>query len=329
MGYRVLFGTYPAAFFVPGGGEVQLGELARELDRIGDTVEYFDAWQPHRQTADLVHYFSVMGGSVPFCRAAKQKWGKLVVSPGIWIEDPSRYPMDEIRQIFALADAVIPNSALEKENLLAYFPGLAARMYVVSNGIRPEVFRCPDPGLFRRAYGLDDYLLCVANIEPRKNQLRTIRAIEDPEVCLVFVGHVRDEEYGRACREAARRLPNVRFIEPLEHDSAMLVSAYAGAKAVILPSLLETPGLAALEAVAAGVPQLLVTAVGSAREYFGESVDYIENPADEAELKLKIDRVWQGQGKPAATLAGYIGERFAWRVAARQLHDIYRLVAGG
>ena len=46
-------------------------------------------------------------------------------------------------------------------------------------------------------------------------------------------------------------------------------SAYAAAEALVLPSFLETPGLVALEAAAAGIPRLVITNAGCTKEYFG------------------------------------------------------------
>lgn len=319
---KVLLNTYPTAFIVPGGGEVQLRETARHLEIQGVETALFDPWNPALAGADIVHFFSVFGGSLPFCQFAKQLASHLVISPGLWPDHPERYPMEEIQAMLDLADLVVPNSHAERELLAERFAIPAEKFAVVYNGVEPAAFVQPDTDLFPRRYGLSRYILCVANIEPRKNQLRLIRALREIPLPLVFLGEVRDVGYYAECRrEAGER---AIFLPPLPHDSPDLVSAYAGADLFVLPSLLETPGLAALEAAAAGCPRLVVTAVGSAREYFGDRIDYIECPEDETAIQLSVRRALERDLMGRNALRRHICETFTWENSTRCLIEFYR-----
>ena len=260
---KVCINTYPTAFITSGGGEVQLRKTYEHLLKQGCQVELYNQWDPNLDKFDIVHYFSVYGGSLDFCRKVKESGKKLVVSPVIWLDDMKKYPVGEIQAILNLADLILPNSQAEAEMLNQKLGIPMEKFHIVYNAVEPDVFSNIDSDLFRNKYKLGKYMLNVANIEPRKNQKTLIEAVREVDIPLVIIGHVRDEDYARECRELARE-GNVYFIEPLEHNSPMLLSAYAGAELFVLPSTLETPGLAALEAAAAGCKRLLLTDIGSA-----------------------------------------------------------------
>jgi glycosyltransferase involved in cell wall biosynthesis len=319
---KVLFNTYPTAFVVPGGGEVQLRELARRLLAEGVEVSFFDPWRPALTEFDLVHFFSVFGGSLHFCQLAKQLSGRLVISPGLWPDNPALYPMGEIQAMLDLADLIVPNSQAEQQLLGQRFDIAATRTAVIYNGVEPVAFAKPDPGLFARAFGVSQYLLNVGNIEPRKNQLRLIRAAQELDLPLVFVGAVRDRAYFYECRQQAGA--KAKFLPPLEHDSPLLVSAYAGAALFVLPSLLETPGLVALEAAAAGCARIVVTGVGSAREYFGDGVEYVDRPEEEAAIRAAVQRALSRPVDRSGQLQQLVCEKFSWEQSARKLAIAYR-----
>ncbi|CAB3782879.1 glycosyltransferase [Paraburkholderia fynbosensis] len=285
---KVLFATYPMAFHTPGGGEIQLLAYRKHLPAHGVEVDLFDPWNPRFLEHDVVHFFSCVGGSVHFCNFVKQLGLPLVVSSSLWITEATRhlYPVDEIRHQFTLADRVVANSDIECDTLAQVF-GLPREKFVtVYNGVE-ETFYEPVPAqLFRDHFNLPEpFVLNVGNIEPRKNQLALMQAMKSmPERKVVLIGHQRDPEYARACLEAGG--DQVIYPGVLPHDSPLLRSAYAACDAFCLPSTLETPGLAALEAHAAGA-RIAVTQVGSTREYFADQVAYLD-PDDAASITRSI-----------------------------------------
>src|SRR5262249_37674735 len=99
-----------------------------------------------------------------------------------------------------------------------------------------------------------------------------------------------------------------------------LRSAYAACAVFVLPSTLETPGLAALEAAAAGA-RLVVTSEGSTREYFGDEVFYAD-PQDDAAIAGAIAAAL---GAPRrAGLAGRIVAQYRWDRVVLELERVYR-----
>ena len=133
---------------------------------------------------------------------------------------------------------------------------------------------------FRDAVGIKGpFILNVGNIEPRKNQLALVQALAGRSLPLVLIGRQRDATY--AAEVLTEGGAQVRYVGALDHADPLLASAFKTCSAFVLPSTLETPGFAALEAAASGVP-VVVTSEGFAREYFGAHVHYVNHrdPAD-------------------------------------------------
>ncbi|WP_343726937.1 glycosyltransferase [Burkholderia seminalis] len=285
---KVLFATYPMAFHTPGGGEIQLLAYRKHLPAHGVDVRLFDPWNPRFIEHDVVHFFSCVGGSVHFCNFVKQLQLPLVVSSSLWVTEDTKhlYPMGEIHHQFSLADRVVTNSEIESDTLARVFELPREKFVSVLNGVEPIFYDRQPASSFRDAFDLRGrFILNVGNIEPRKNQLTLVRAMKSfPELKLVLIGHQRDQAYARACLEAGG--DQVIYLGALPHESPILRAAYAACEVFCLPSTLETPGLAALEAHAAGA-RIAITRVGSTQEYFGHHVTYLD-PNDVSSIAQSI-----------------------------------------
>jgi glycosyltransferase involved in cell wall biosynthesis len=89
-----------------------------------------------------------------------------------------------------------------------------------------------------------------------------------------------------------------------------------------LPSTLETPGLAALEAAASGT-RLALTQDGCTREYFGDFAGYL----DPYSVESIRETVLQALEKPKSPeLPSFIHERYTWKRAAEQLVAVYHKI---
>lgn len=317
---KVLFATYPMAFHPPGGGEIQLLAYRKHLHAHGVDVTLFDQWNPRFLEHDVVHFFSCVGGSVHFCNFVKQLGLPLVVSSSLWVTEETKhlYPIGEIHHQFSLADRVVANSDIECETLAQVFDLPREKFVTVLNGVENTFYEKVAPDLFRSHFDRHEkFVLNVGNIEPRKNQLQLVRAMKSmPELKLILIGHERDTAYARACRDEGG--DQVIYLGPLPHDSELLRSAYAACNVFCLPSTLETPGLAALEAFAAGC-RAAITEVGSTKEYFGNRVEYLD-PADTDSIARAIGDAAKANARFQTDSAR---QQLNWQNVVQPLQSIY------
>lgn len=315
---KILFSTYPWAFDCLGGGERQLLAYRHYLATIGITSSLFDQWHPRIKEHQLFHFFSVMPGSLQLCDHVKKQGLPIVISPNLWVTPQTRdfYPHQDIASLLPVADAIVVNSDLEADALSEVYSLPRTRFKTVHNGIEEEFTIPADAEAFKTQFEIrSSFVLNVANIEPRKNQLSFVRAIKSfPDLKLLVVGHIRDENYARRCFEEGG--VQLRFIGPLPYNSPLLRSGLAACEFFAMPSTLETPSIAALEAHASGTP-VLITREGSTTEYFGDSVVYID-PDSVSSIRAGIENI---RHRPKIAKQN---SKFLWRRVVNDLAAVYR-----
>lgn len=157
------------------------------------------------------------------------------------------------------------------------------RIVVVRNAVDERFFRAQPLGQIERArLGIPDrYLLMVGTVEPRKNHINALRALEasgvGQDVPLVIAGRpgwgfeeavaYAEKLYQRGIVHLPQYVPDV--------DLPGLV---AGATAMLYPSWTEGFGLPVAEALAAGVP--VITGTAPALKEVGGDLALYADPAD-------------------------------------------------
>jgi glycosyltransferase involved in cell wall biosynthesis len=99
------------------------------------------------------------------------------------------------------------------------------------------------------------------------------------------------------------------------------------AKATVhcLPSFGETPGLANLEAAAAGCP-LVVSNRGAEREYFGDLAEYCD-PLDPDSIRVAVLAAAKMKGSARTSrLQKKVRKEYSWQSVAFTLNDVYNRV---
>jgi glycosyltransferase involved in cell wall biosynthesis len=197
----------------------------------------------------------------------------------------------------------------------------SARITIVPNGVKRELFDprpLPDRS-FWEEYGLRDFVLEVARIQEAKNQLGLIEALYDLPVPIVFVGQPSpyETEYADRCYELGKARGNVYFVGTKSPQE--LAGIYALAGVHVLPSWRETPGLASLEAAAAGC-RVVTTGVGSAREYFTDLVWYCD-PRNPMTIRRAVTHALETP--PSDELRRRVLDRYTWDMAAKATLEAY------
>lgn len=332
---RVCFYSSRVIAATPGGGVSVVRNLADALGALGVEVALHDYWRDGLAGYDLIHYFSC-----DECEIWPQLAGRglpLVVTTISWHDWPlwlraRRRLGFELRALrrrtrdrrasgdpFAFPDHFFPNSRGEATFLRRTHALPPARMTIIPHGVHAR-FQHGDPRFFVERYGVSDFVLCVGRFEsPRKNQLALIRALQSVHIPVVFIGgpEVGHEWYYEQCRAAAG--PHMHFVPPIDHTDALLTSAYHAARVVVLPALLESPGLVGLEGAIAGA-QVAVTQNGSAQEYLGDLAFYFD-PRDPLAMRQAVLQAYDA--KRDDRLRTHVLAHYTWeRIAALQ-HAAY------
>ena len=222
-------------------------------------------------------------------------------------------------------DVLLPNSKTELDLLQRDFPIAQDKpSIVIHNCIDGEVFH--DPSSVKRdwgsAHGLGEFIMCAGRIEPRKNQLRLLEAMSQTSIPVVLVG---SPGASRAYAAQVRRHMKPQDLILSEVDQEELCQIYAAARVHVLPSLYETPGLSSLEAGAMGC-NLVMSDIGSQREYFGDYVEYCDAYSVE-DIKSAVEQAWV-RPWPNLELAFYIRANYVWEVAAQETLGVYERLLG-
>lgn len=340
---KVTMASYQAVSILKGGPSTQVRMTAEHLTRLGVDVGFLPQWEEFKPAQnEIVHIFAAGLGTYHLVRELHTLGVRTVVSPimfsthgasfigrglrmtrlmqrawpGLWTD----YGM--MADTCRWASHVVPNSQAEADLVRNGLGIPGGKITVVPNGV-DERFMQADPALFTGRYGVRDFVLNVGHIgHGRKNVLNLIRALAEVDRSAVIIGRIIAGEYGEACVREAKRHPHITLIEGLPNDSPMLASAYAACDTFVLPSLFETPGIAALEAGLAGA-KVVITPYGGTTEYFGDDAIYVD-PESVASIRdgIRASLAKPRQGK----LRDRIRSRYLWSHVAAQTKAVYERV---
>jgi glycosyltransferase involved in cell wall biosynthesis len=233
--------------------------------------------------------------------------------------------------------------AAVKTTVSAYAQGRIAHHYelpahqlpIVPNIIQP----LPGNALGKEAaaehikaeYGVENYLLYVSRMEPRKNHLLLLQAWQEMElyqqgIALVFIGK-KQGRMGPLMKAIAQLPPAAQpFFHHFEQvNRASLTHFLRATRLFVYPSLAEGFGIPPLEAAAAGIPVLCSNATAmQAFDFFG---DGLFDPRDKQAVKQKLGAMLHTP--PGEDQLAAIAEAVQQRYGPRHCADLfYKLLNG-
>ncbi len=224
------------------------------------------------------------------------------------------------REAIGLADHVIYLSDRERD-VLGRIGITAKASTIVRNPVDPVRFGSADGDAFAQAFGFKDYILCVARVEPRKNQLMLLQALHGLDMPIVLIGAISNKAYGEALLKHAGA--NVHLLGRIEPDGPLIPSAVAGARVVVLPSWIEGAPLAGLEAGAAGASMVLSDRA-SESEYFGSHARYCD-PANPGSIREQVLAAYDSpvDRTRREALKAHVADRYSWTRYAEETRAVY------
>lgn len=230
------------------------------------------------------------------------------------------------------ADKIAVVSNATKADVVRLLGVPEQRIVVARNAVDERFYRARPLGEHeRQRLGIPErYLLMVGTVEPRKNHINALKALEmsgvGPDVPLVIAGRpgwgyepamaLAEEMYGRGLVRLPQYVPDVD-----------LPGLIAGATAMLYPSWTEGFGLPVAEALATGIPVITGTAP-ALREVGGPYARYAD-PADVEGIAAHIrDVVADASSDEERHLRREWTRQFSWdsstSIVLRNLREIAR-----
>ena len=242
--------------------------------------------------------------------------------------------VDAERRLVHAVDCVVAASEHERDLLRSWYRVPAQRVAVIPLGVDLECFRPRDRTEARRVLGLSEdvrTLLAVGRIEPLKGFDLAIRALaamrEHERTQLLIAGG--DERAApelarlRAVAEESGVLDAVRFVGAVPHER--LHTYYNAADVVVMPSLYESFGLVAVEAMASGVPVVASRVGGLSATVEDGETGYLVRWRDPREFAARLDALLADDALRArlGRNAAHAMRAYAWEAVASDLLDLY------
>lgn len=301
IGLKILISTYSTAFLSIGGGESELVQVSDILNKYGFEADIYGVNSRPIEYYDAVLHFTIQADGMALYNAYINEGKKIILWPNVWwVDAPSKVEIDRIRIFTNAAHKIIFKSQIEKNNFKKYIALDEDKCIVTNICILKSYFSDPDIGLAKTICDYEKYVLCIGRIEPVKNQLSIINALQELGINGVFVGGSMVEQYLLECKTKGEGF--VQFLPYIKPCSALLVSIIAGSEAVIEVGY-DPSGRSSLEAALLGKP-LVLSDDEWTNEYFKNTVykakpDKIDEIINAIKLSLR-DSKYENKSKQSS-----------------------------
>jgi glycosyltransferase involved in cell wall biosynthesis len=333
-----------------GGKEIQLLGYKSIIDKndIEISVELLDPWDKDVLANNAaLHFFGSGKWFHNLLIQAKQKSNvrKCIISPTFYYDKFWKIKIGEIlshltplenqfsykRYIFSAVDVIVVNSNAEGQQISQLFGAyLENKFVVIPNTIDDNFTQFSNTDCFLKAYKIDPgYILSIGFMDERKNSIEMIKAFlrtyNKTKRKLVIVGGFRF--LNAKNKEIAMNLisgnaDKIKHINFLPAKSDLIKSAYFNCICHFLPSYVETPGIANLEALSFGKP-IIVGDCPPVREYFNDYAIFCKpdcpDSLDNSIIRAVNDSFLESNG------FDFVRANYTHESISKKLVDIYNL----
>jgi glycosyltransferase involved in cell wall biosynthesis len=228
--------------------------------------------------------------------------------------------------VLQLSDYVLVQTKLEVKDLEKTYGVPIKKWKLVLNGVGEPFL---DLGKSKNPFDFNDYVICVGRIEPRKNQLSIIEAMnrfrneEGLDTQLVLVGKlniVNHFEYTARFKKLLKKYPWIHYLDKVPYEN--IPAYFHFAKVGVSASWFETTGLTSLDALFCGTNA--VASGDRAKEYLGDTASYCI-PDNINSIKEAIKKEYYA---PRPTLDTKMKKEYTWKNAAKQTLEVYNELLG-
>jgi glycosyltransferase involved in cell wall biosynthesis len=333
---KVLFSCSLPFFLAHGGSQTLMEAVMSELSGLGVEVEP-ERWWDENQKGDIIHYFN--RPPLSNVQLARQKRFKVVMTELLdQTASRSRSQLLAQRAFIRLARALLPPQLLGRMGWEVYGQ-LDAMVYAVEHewetaqylfDAKPDRGRVIPHGLEEEALRQlalpqveEDYLVSVATIHPRKNNVLLAQAAQRARTPVVFLGkpYAADDPYFLEFKKCVDgeivRYPG--FVSNEEKWRYL-----RGARGFALLSQFESGCIAVYEGAAAGLPLFLSDLPWASKVYAKARAVKFSRLSSIADIASNLDSFYTLAHRQSGTTFPLL----TWRQVAEKYAEVYRNILG-
>jgi glycosyltransferase involved in cell wall biosynthesis len=342
---RILRSNYPEQqylLYTPQLGKLEYNELVpsnivkQPAGFINRTFKSY--WRSNRIVKDLkadqITLFHGLSGEIPFGLEPNKIKSVVTIHDLIFIRYPELYKkidralyQKKFKYACEHADQIVAISEQTKLDIVDFFHIPENKIKVIYQGCH-ESFKSlkseeEQQNLIKKLGLPKEFILNVGTIEPRKNALSIVKAIENKDIPLVIVG--KQTAYAKEIQAYVAQhnmQKQVIFLQGLTMSELSVL--YSIAKIFVYPSVFEGFGIPIIEALYSGTP-VITTNSGVFPEAGGPASHYVD-PNDSDQMSNAIDIILNStdlQQEMRAKGLEY-AQRFNDDFLAAQWMDLYK-----
>lgn len=300
----------PHCFFF-GGFDIQMHRTLELMQRFGIDAKPLDFWS-REEEFDVIHCWGLTSVHDQTIRFGKQYGKKIVVThlaphmtpyywmrhAASWVLGKRRFEMDLLHHV----DRLCVHNEQQVESVVKMLRMPREKVRIIPSILDSRLFdHTPLPAFD----DLKDYVACIGNIWPRKNQLRVAQAAARIKCPMLFIGNVMGGEktYTDEFEKLVAETPIFRWYKWVTEDDLRRI--YSNAAGVVLASFYETQPGAALEGAAMGKPLVLGNRPYAFQKYYQGA--YMADPKSVSSIAKGLEAIRANPGKYIAPKE-FIGE---------------------